>query len=197
MHGDLAAMTETKESIRARIIEQRKLMSIREVYEKSAAITKRLCSLKQYANAGVVMAYMSFRNEVATDALIERCIGDGKRVVIPKVLRFPEPTLLIYEINDMRQDVVKGYMGILEPDTSRLERVAPAEIDIAVIPGVAFDKNKNRLGYGAGYYDRFLPELRPDCLKVGIAYEMQVTDNVFAQAHDIPMDMVITEERII
>jgi 5-formyltetrahydrofolate cyclo-ligase len=190
-------MMEAKESIRSRIIEQRGLLSVREVYEKSTAITKRLCSLVQYANAGVVMAYMSFRNEVSTDAFIDRCISDGKRVIIPKVRRIPEPALLLYEIKDPKLDVVKGFMGIPEPEASRLERVDPAEIDIAVIPGVAFDENKNRLGYGAGYYDRFLPALRPDCLKVGIAYEMQMTDNVFAEAHDIPMDMVITEERII
>lgn len=190
-------MMETKESIRARIIEQRKLLSIQEVNEKSSAITKRLCSLVQYANAGVVMAYMSFRNEVATDAFINRCSRDGKRVIIPKVQQIPAPALLLYEIKDPGQDVVKGFMGIPEPDASRLERVDPSEIDMVVIPGVAFDKCKNRLGYGAGYYDRFLPTLRPDSLKVGIAYEMQITDSVFAEEYDIPMDMVITEERII
>ncbi len=190
-------MMETKEMIRKRIIEQRGLLSFQEVSDKSSEITGRLCSLNQYAGAGTVMAYMSFRNEVATNALIGQCILDGKRVVIPKVQQRPDMSLLPYEIKDQEQDVLPGLWGIPEPDTSRLHKVDPLEIDIVVVPGVAFDSRRYRIGYGAGYYDRFLLSLRPDCLKVGIAFEMQMLEQFDAERYDIPMDFVITELRIV
>jgi len=190
-------MMETKAAIRKRILEQRSLLSLQEVSEKSREITGRLCSLSQYAGAGTVMAYMSFRNEVETSAFINRCIRDGKRVVLPKVQREPGMALLPYEIKDLRQDVLPGLWGIPEPDASRMNMADPLEIDIVVVPGVAFDGRRYRIGYGAGYYDRFLLSLRPDCLKVGIAFDMQILDKCYAEKHDIPMDLVITELRIL
>lgn len=190
-------MMETKALIRKRIIEQRGLLSFQEVSEKSSKITERLCSLGQYAGARTVMAYMSFRNEVATNAFIGRCILDGKRVVIPKTQLSHDRALLTYEIKDPEQDVLPGIWGIPEPDTSRLERVNPQEIDLVVVPGVAFDGRRYRIGYGAGYYDRFLLSLRPDCLKVGIAFDMQMLEHFHAERYDIPMDLVITEIRIV
>lgn len=190
-------MMEPKAMIRKRIIDQRGLLSYKEVSEKSNEITERLCSLSRYACADTVMAYMSFRNEVATSAFINRCILDGKRVVIPKTQQSPDIALLPYEIKDPQQDVLPGLMGILEPDASRLQRVDPLEIDFIVVPGVAFDSRRYRIGYGAGYYDRFLLSLRPDCLKVGIAFDMQILEQFHAERYDIPMDLVITELRIV
>lgn len=190
-------MMDIKAVIRRKIIEQRGLLSIQEVTEKSSRIARHLCSLSQYINAGTVMAYMSFRNEAATDVFIGNCIRDGKKVAIPKVQQNPALALLPYEIKDPQMDVLKGFKGISEPDASRLRRVDPLEFDLAVIPGVAFDSRRCRIGYGAGYYDRFLMTLRPDCLKVGIAYEMQMIDKFSVDEHDIPMDLVITENRII
>jgi 5-formyltetrahydrofolate cyclo-ligase len=70
-------------------------------------------------------------------------------------------------------------------------------MDLAVVPGVAFDLERRRIGYGAGYYDRFLPRLRQDCLAVGVAYSLQLVENIQAGEHDIPMDAVITEDRIL
>lgn len=190
-------MMEMKAVIRRNMIEQRGLLSIREIIEKSSQIALRLCSLSQYINSGTVMAYMSFRNEVATDIFIGKCIHDGKKVAIPKVQQNPAMALLPYEIKDPKMDVLMGFKGIFEPDASRLRRVDPLELDLVVIPGVAFDCRRHRIGYGAGYYDRFLMTLRPDCLKVGIAYEMQMIDEFSAAEYDIPMDLVITENRII
>lgn len=190
-------MIEKKAAIRKKTIEQRGLLSIQEVTEKSSRITRRLCSLSQYVNACTVMAYMSYRNEVATDVFIGNCIRDGKKVAIPKVQKIHDLALLPYEIKDPECDVLEGFKGIPEPDASILDTVDPLEFDLVVIPAVAFDKGRNRIGYGAGYYDRFLVTLRPDCLKVGIAYEMQILDKFSADVYDIPMDLVITENRII
>jgi 5-formyltetrahydrofolate cyclo-ligase len=93
--------------------------------------------------------------------------------------------------------MLTGYMGIAEPDASILHRVDPLEIDMVVVPGVAFDMARNRIGYGGGYYDRFLCTLRPDCLKVAVAFELQVFDSIPAASYDIPVDIIVTEERII
>ena len=193
---EMIEMMDTKAVIRKNMIEQRGLLSIQEVTEKSNMITRRLCSLIQYDNASRVMAYMSYRNEVATGDFIANCIRDGKRVAIPKVQKFPDLALLPYEITDPERDVMEGFKGIPEPDASRLDTVDPLEFDLVVIPAAAFDKGRNRIGYGAGYYDRFLVTLRPDCLKVGIAYKMQILDKFSADVYDIPMDLVITENRI-
>lgn len=187
-------IVEAKKVIRKRMIEGRNAMSPREIAQKSASITEKLCSLRQYAAAGTVTVYMSYRNEVSTEAFIQRCLLQGKRVAIPKVRTVPTLALELYEIKDVENDVLPGYKGIPEPNASSLELVDPQEIDFAVIPGLAFDYSRHRIGYGAGYYDRLLVTLRPDCLKVGIAYDMQVTEQLMAEKHDIAMDMVITEK---
>lgn len=188
---------EAKDVIRKKMIGLRNEMSIREIAEKSAAITRWLCSLKQYADARTVTAYMSYRNEVSTEAFIRTCLSQGKRVAIPKVRKVPDLALELYEVKDVDKDVIPGYKGIPEPNASVLEAVDPQDIDLAVIPGLAFNHDRHRIGYGAGFYDRFLATLRPDCLKIGIAYQMQLTSQIAAEKHDIAMDMVITENGII
>ena len=140
---------------------------------------------------------MSYRNEVSTDEFVRRCLRQGKRVAIPKVRTVPALALELYEIKNVDNDVLPGYKGILEPNESVLERLNPRDIDMAVIPGVAFDYDRHRIGYGAGFYDRLLVQLRPDCLKVGLAYEMQLTEQFMPEEHDIAVDMVITEGSII
>jgi len=177
------------------MIEKRNSLNKEEVLTKSAAIFEKLCSMKQYASADVVHVYFDYRNEVRTLEFIQRCLREGKRVTAPKV----EAGYLLsaYEINDIEKDIIKGFKGIPEPDSSRLERIDPCEIDLAVVPGVAFDRLKRRIGYGAGYYDRFLPLLRTDCVKIGVAYEFQVMEALPADKYDIPVDMVITEATVI
>lgn len=190
----------TKPEIRKRILEERDMLDVGTVSEKSAVIVERLCSLKEYVNAVTIMAYMPVRNEVRADFFIKRCMLDGKVTAIPKVEKdelFGKRMLESYVIKEPEKDLIKGFMGIPEPDASILKRLDPEEIDLVVVPGIVFDYRRYRIGYGAGYYDRFLPRLRPDCLKVGLAYEMQVVEKIPAASHDIRMDLVITELRII
>lgn len=197
-------MNVTKPAIRRITLEKRELLTPEEVAEKSEAIRKRLFSLEQVKRAGVVMAYMSFRNEVSTEELIKQCLRSGKRVAVPKVeKRDPDASgtvvksLGAYEIKEAGKYMITGFMGIAEPDVSVLRRVDPSEIDIVIVPGVAFDTDRNRIGYGGGYYDRFIPALRPDCLKVAVAFELQVYDSVPTAEFDLPVDIVVTEKRII
>ena len=215
--GDLTM--ETKSEIRKRILEQRNAMRLEEVYAKSVAVFEHLCTLRAYDAAKIVLMYMDYKNEVMTGGFIKRCMGDGKRVVLPKVEHISAidkgigygkvssgsgngilgicHDLRVYEINDVERDTLPGFKGIPEPRNTVLNRINPTEIDLAIIPGVAFDSVRNRLGYGAGFYDKFLPRLRTDCVKTGVAYSLQLVDRIPAGRYDIPMDIVFTEDKII
>ena len=105
--------------------------------------------------------------------------------------------LSLYIAEDPVKDMVPGFKGILEPDPSKARLLDPREIDFAVVPGIAFDVSGNRLGFGAGCYDRLLPLLRPDCLKVGAAFEIQIADELPVNEHDFRLDMIVTEKRMI
>lgn len=204
---------ETKSEIRRRILGQRNGLCREAVIEKSARIFKRLCGLNRYKSANTVMAYMDYRNEVMTVEFIQQCIREGKRVVLPKTEAvFTDDTCIAsagehskqlcanviaaYEVCNVNTDIRPGFKGIPEPDSSVSRRIDPKEIDLAVVPGVAFDYGGRRIGYGAGFYDRFLCCLRPDCTKAGVAYCIQMVESIPAGKYDIPMDLVVTEEGI-
>ena len=169
-----------------------------ELSSKSNIIQTRLVNNDKFANAGLVLCYMDFRNEVKTGGIIRECRNAGKRIALPLVkVDGTVRELLVYEINDLHNDVQEGPYGILEPCPEKLQLVADNEIDLVIVPGVAFDIHKQRLGYGAGYYDGLLVKLRPDCYKIGIAFDVQIVDMIPAETHDIKMDSIITESRII
>ncbi len=189
---------DTKKDIRKSFIERRNRLNAGEVIRNSEDIFNRLCSLEEYKNAAVIMAYMSFGNEVMTGPFIEKCFRDGKRVALPKVMSASKTcrSLAAFEIKAPAGNLVPGYRGILEPDASVLEMLEPVAIDLAVVPGVAFDRLCNRMGYGAGYYDRFLTQLRTECIKAGAAFDMQLAERLPTDEFDFRLDMVITESTV-
>lgn len=189
---------DTKKDFRKNFIEKRNMLRAEDVVQKSDEIFGRVFSLKAYERAAVVMTYMSFGNEVMTGPFIEKCLKDGKKVVLPRVVISSEGgrDLEVYEIKDTKDCLIPGFKGILEPDPAVLEQAEPRTVDLAVIPGVAFDKDCNRMGFGAGCYDRFLPKLSTDCLKAGVAFEIQMAERLPADEHDFRLDMVITESAI-
>lgn len=188
---------ETKSELRKKIIKTRNALSWHDVQLKSREIFDKLCSLNQYENARTVMTYLDYRNEVSTRDFINKCIADKKRVALPKVIPGLDRELRAYQIQSLTEDTHSGYKGILEPKESAVKLVEPSEIDLAIIPGVVFDCERQRLGYGAGYYDRFLTGLRHDCVKIGVAFSLQVLNKIPCEEHDIPMDIIITEKSII
>ncbi|KKM11352.1 5-formyltetrahydrofolate cyclo-ligase [Clostridiales bacterium PH28_bin88] len=185
-----------KNSVRRQIIQSRLDLSQEEVTTKSAAIARRVFSLPAWEEAEVVMAYIDFRHEVETAGVIARALEEGKRVAIPVCKKDPL-RLIPSELKEYPGDLAPGTWGILEPKEGRFRPLDPQEIDLVLVPGVAFDEMGNRLGYGAGYYDRFLQTLRPDAVTAALAYELQVREDVFPEAHDQPVQMVITEQRVI
>ncbi len=157
---------------------------------KSREIEERLFSLSEFLSAQVVMFFASFRSEVETAPMIRRALHLGKRVVLPRV---EGKELGLYEIHDFGSDVETGVWGIPEPKTNI--PAALADVDLMIIPGAAFDKQGNRLGYGAGFYDKLLPAFGK--VTVALAFEAQIVNEVPTEKHDVPVQKIITENRII
>ena len=188
-----------KNLIRKRLIELRENLPEEDVINNSAIIADSFLNLTHFNNSKVVMGYMSFRNEVMTDSLIVEILKRDKRVAIPRIeiLDNGFKDIVAYEVKDIYSQVERGTFGVREPIKNVAVELNPEDIDLIIIPGVGFDTRGFRIGFGAGYYDRFLKKVRPDCLKVGFAFEMQILEKIPEESHDIPVDMVITEKRII
>jgi 5-formyltetrahydrofolate cyclo-ligase len=138
---------------------------------------------------------MAIDKEVLTDGLLHQALTAGKEVVLPVVQA--ERQLALYAIGDVERDVAPGFRGILEPRHQGASPVDVASLELAIVPGVAFDLQGGRLGYGAGYYDRLLSCFPPGIPKVGIAFDFQVIPRLPRQSHDIALDAIVTESRVI
>ena len=143
-----------------------------------------------------MLCYVSFRSEVSTHAFIARMWADRKRVVVPYCVA---QHLELFCLNSF-DDLAPGTLGILEPKPELREqdqrRAEVQELDLLVIPGLAFDRQGGRLGYGKGYFDRLLPGRGPDALLAAVAFECQLFDTVPMQPYDVRVDAVITETDI-
>lgn len=183
--------------LRHDVLASRNKIKYAEQYSMSNDIFKNLCGLQEFKRANTTFIYMHFRSEVKTAKIINHCFEVSQTVTIPHTL-VDEKKLLSIQIKDQEKDVISGYCGIPEP-IDKLVRSAvfdPQKIDIAIIPGSLFDRNGGRLGYGGGYYDRFLADQAPNAVRAALAYEVQVVEKVPLEAHDQLMDFVITEKNI-
>lgn len=182
-----------KKELRSYILSLRESLSDEDVMLKSLGIMRRLEGLSFFARAGTIMAYMDYKKEVITSQIIEKALSTGKRIVLP--LTIPDKhQLVLIEIKDLKSDITAGFKGIREPKYNNERIVTPREVDLVLVPGVVFDERGYRIGYGGGYYDRFLKET--SACKVGLAFELQI-HTVPEEEHDIKMDYVVTEDRII
>ena len=167
--------------------------------ELSAAICAKFVALPAYAAAKTVMWYVDAGSEVRTRHTLPEALAHGKRVVVPWcVVETNELELFLLE--DM-SELVAGAYKILEPKEELralpAKRVRPEELDLVMVPGTAFDTRGARMGQGKGYYDRLLSAARPDAPLVGMAFDCQIFDDIPVAAHDVFMDLVLTESRTI
>ncbi len=189
-------MEKIKNSLRKEKLAERNKISTAEVRSKSSKIGKRLFKLPEFKKAGTVMFYVSFGREVATQAMIKEALHQKKKVVVPKINS--NRTLAVYEIANFNKDLKRGSFGILEPTHSKRRSTPKTEIDLVVVPGVCFDRKKGtRLGFGAGYYDRFLQGIKDTTVLIGIAFEQQLAKGVPCMVHDVSMHKIVTERRIL
>jgi len=186
----------SKSALRKAVLQERMALSSAEVTENSKLIINKVMAMKEYYRAKTVMMYLDFRNEVRTGTLVSRSMDDGKRVVVPATEK-KDSVLIPSLIVDYPGDLQPGNWGILEPKPHCLRPVEPGDIDLVFVPGVAFDLRGNRLGYGGGYYDRFLAKLSSRSVFIALAFEMQVRRYVYPAVHDIAMHYLVTEKRLI
>jgi len=125
---------------------------------RSRRVWERVVTLACYQRARMVLAYMAFDGEVLTDGLIRQATASGKQIVLPMV-QANRQGMALYVIDDFERDIAPGYRGILEPRPHSTRVVAPESLDLAFVPGIAFDLRGGRLGYGVGFYDRLLGQL--------------------------------------
>lgn len=185
-----------KNEIRKQILEARKALSPEEVIAKSTKIFYRLQHFPLYQNARHVLAYIDFRNEVKTDLIIKDLLSSGKNVIIP--VSIPETKeMMISQVLDPEKELAKGAYGILEPKKEFIRKVNPDDLDLILVPGVAFDVRGYRIGYGGGYYDRFFGQQIKKIPSVALAYDFQIIEAVPRDFFDHPVDYIITETRTI
>ena len=179
-----------KRRLREAALAARRTLSPREVAGLSVAIQEQLLALEEYRAARVIHAYVGVKaNEVRTDRILLETLESGRRLVVPRV---EGGELAHHEIGAL-SELRAGAFGLLEPASSA-PVVDPAEIDLVVVPGVAFDRSGNRLGLGRGYYDRFLAGVR--AVKAALLYRMQLVEEVPAGEGDVPVDLLVTEDEV-
>ncbi len=183
-----------KTELRQQILARRGHLTAEERARKSAAIGERLFALEEFKAAGCALFFVGFGSEVETLPMIRQALLQGKRVIAPKV-RETKSELELRELRDPEVELHPGAMGILEPDET-CPLVAREEIDLIIVPAVAWDEKGYRVGYGGGFYDRLLAKAR-DIPKVGIGFECQVVSEVPRKEHDLGVDVLVTESRVI
>ncbi len=159
----------------------------------SRTIVQDIVETSVYRRSDRIMAYASFGSELRTDEFVRHVLDQGKTLLLPRVDR-QKGSLDIYRVRDPVRDLRGGTWGIREPRPDRCARVGPHAIDFVLVPGVAFDTRGTRLGYGGGFYDKLLADgLSPGAWLVAGAFETQMVEKVPLDEHDVPMDVVVTE----
>ena len=183
-----------KKEIRKRVLDIRNAMFPAEIAAKSREIVRRATELREIREARTLMVFLNFGSEVATDDLVRWGWDTGKRIVVPLCGR--EERSLTPCLIEAFSDLEIGSYGIREPRADRLRVVQLEEIDAVLVPAVAFDRRGYRVGYGGGYYDRFLPKV-PLAVWIGMVFAFQIVPEVPIGRFDAQTDRIVTEEETI
>jgi 5-formyltetrahydrofolate cyclo-ligase len=184
-------VAEEKAALRTRLRAMRDAIPPTEQADKAGRIEERLMSLDAVRLARTLLVFYAFGSEVATRNLMARLLEEGRRVLLPYM---DAEGIAAAEVRP-GDALVETTYGPKEP--SRRVAVDPTEIDLVVVPGLAFDREGYRVGYGGGAYDRYLTRLRSNATKVGIAFHAQVVESVPRGPGDQPVDLVVTEREVI
>jgi len=183
---------ERKTAIRKQAHENRRQQPEKDAV--SERIVRRFMDLAEYEKAGTVMFYVDVRDEVRTRHALPEALASGKRIVVPYCLN---GELELFWLENM-DELELGMYRILEPKVElrdvAAKRLTPTDLDLVMVPGVAFDRNGGRTGHGKGYYDKLLQHARKDAPLVALSFECQLFEEIPAESHDIFMDKVVTED---
>lgn len=170
LDNEIAAAAKTK--IRLEMREIRDAIAPQERLRKDDAVCRAVLSLPEFVSAASIMTYVAFGSETNPETAMHAAAAQGKNIMIP------------------------DHFGLIEITGPFAKRVEPEDVDLVLIPGLAFDETGSRLGYGGGWYDRFSSRLRPDVKLAGLCYEEQVVRSLPAEPHDLRLDLIITDRRI-
>lgn len=179
-----------KKELRHRISTRKKSMTLDEREKKSDRIFERLENLAEWKEAQCIFSYVSYNQEVNTGDRMMQWIVQGKKIAVPCVVENEIKFYYIHSISDLKE----GYKGILEPEK---KYCADGDEGLMLMPGLAFDKRFHRLGYGGGFYDRYLKKYPSRFLKVALAYDFQIFDEIPWEEHDQKVDLIVTENTVI
>lgn len=180
-----------KASLRRLVLSRRGRISVEERAAAAALIAAAVVVADEFASAGAVLGFASFGTELPTDPTMEAVLAAGKRLLLPYVDGQRLRAAQVASVDDL----APGYRGIREP----VERT-PVDLstaDLVLVPGVAFDERGHRLGYGGGFYDGLLSEIPRRIPRAGLCFDLQIVESVPVAEHDEPVDLVITETRLI
>ena len=173
-----------KKALRQKIREQKRALTPEVIEESSRKLGELFLASELYRNAKTIYGYLPYNQEVRTAPMLEQALADGKRVAVPKI--YGDEMKFIY-LTDLTQ-VEKGYSGIPEPIFD--DPVGDDPTALMLMPGLAFDKDGHRIGYGGGFYDKFLAA-EPNHPTIALCYEFQMVENLPTEEYDIPVDCVL------
>lgn len=201
----LAELDSGKAAIRRQILAARREISPAVLAESSNRVWRQISNLDEYKRAWKVHCYISLPGEVQTEQMIRDCWESGKEVYLP--VQIPGEGKLLMGRYSPGDQLIPGPYGVWEPAESKITSLPPAELDLILVPGVAFDSRGNRLGYGKGYYDAFLSDagitknpdqVRPDGVTaIGLALDFQIIDYIPVSDFDVPVGVIVTERKTI
>lgn len=187
-----------KKILRKEILKKRENIDIDNKEKMDKEIIKRFCESKYYKEAKRMFIYISYGTEINTKGIITKALNENKEIYVPRT-EFHTRIMDAVEIISF-DNLIESSYGILEPLKEEPE-INPNELDLIVVPGVAFDRNGGRMGYGAGFYDRYFKKIQKENVKritkIALAYDFQVVDKVPMNKQDIPVDYIITEKEFI
>lgn len=187
---------EKKQQLRRQVEKKLAALGSGEIQKKLAAIEEQLFELANFIEAEISMLYLSEPHEVDSSRIIDRSLKNNKDIVLP-LFDAKNGSARLFKIQDLQADLRKSPGSSLEPNPQKCKPVQMEQVDIAIIPGIAFDEKAGRLGTGTGRYDRIIPKLPATTRKVAIAFEDQIAPLVPLESHDKCVDIIITDERII
>ena len=180
-----------KRELRSRMRSVRSLLPPAAAAERCRAATKLLLELPEYLNAKTVIGFSAIQKEADPAEILGSARASGKRVGLPRVV---DELLELHEFADV-SELEEGAFGVLEPKVGA-PVIAASEVDLVIVPGLAFDGRGQRLGYGRGFYDRLLPQMT-SAFRVGFAYDFQIVMELPAEPHDVPLHAVVTDQRVL
>jgi 5-formyltetrahydrofolate cyclo-ligase len=167
-----------------------------ELSQKYETIERKLFEFANFMESEMIFLYTPQSSEIPTEKIIKQALYIEKQVVLP-VQTSIKNALNLYKITNFKKDIVKNTTNILEPNIKKCKKIPLEEIDIAIIPGLAFDDKGGRVGFGNDYYRRLISRLPETCRKISLAYEEQVVDQIQMESRKYTVDIIITDKRVI